>query len=126
MVDKPVVGHDCEAQRERPEPRCNQDEPVHELGHAAFRRSYVEDEERQRNREDAVANPFCPVGSISPTGFSSFLVRRTIAPHEILPTIAFSSGGRVRTLQSLRIVIASPATSSGLMLTNISQTGTAD
>jgi len=47
-----------------PEPRCNQDEPVHELGHAAFRRSYVEDEERQRNREDGVANPFCPVGSI--------------------------------------------------------------
>jgi len=47
------------------------------------------DEERQRNREDAVANPFCPVGSIFPTGFESFLVRRTIAPHDILPTIAF-------------------------------------
>jgi len=61
--------NDCEAQREGPEPRCNQDEPVHELGHAAFRRLYVEDEERQRNREDAVANPFCPVGSIFPTGF---------------------------------------------------------
>src|ERR1700688_1169593 len=86
MVEEPVVRHDCEAQREGSEPRCNQDEPVHELGHAAFRRSYVEDEERQRNREDAIANPFCPVGSISPTGSSSFLVRRTIAPHEILPT----------------------------------------
>ena len=79
MVDEPVVRNDCEAQREGPKPRCNQDEPVHELGHAAFRRSYVEDEERQRHREDAVANPFCPVGSISPTGSESFLVRRTIA-----------------------------------------------
>src|SRR5436190_15661780 len=88
-MDKPVVRNDCEAQREGPEPRCNQDEPVHELGHAALRSSYVEDEERQRNREDAVANPFCPVGSISPTGCESFLVRRTIAPHDILPTIVF-------------------------------------
>ena len=30
---------------------------MHESGHAAFRRSYVEDEERQRNRKHAVANP---------------------------------------------------------------------
>jgi len=36
--------NDCEAQREGPEPRCKQDEPVHELRHAAFRRSYVEDD----------------------------------------------------------------------------------
>src|SRR6202011_4180706 len=78
VVDEPVVRNDCEAQREGPEPRCNQDEPVHELGRAALRRSYVEDEERQRNREDAVADPFCPVGSISPTGFWSFLVRQQL------------------------------------------------
>src|SRR5436305_10494260 len=61
-MDEPVVRNDCEAQREGPEPRCNENEPVQELRHAAFRRSYVEDEERQRNREDGVANPFCPVG----------------------------------------------------------------
>src|SRR5882724_5130726 len=89
MVDEPVVRNDGEAQREGPEPRCNQDEPMHELGHAAFRRSYVEDEERQRNREDAVANPFCPVGSISPIGAEFFLGRRTIAPHESLPRLPF-------------------------------------
>src|SRR5712675_1166336 len=93
-MNEPVVRNDCEAQREGPEPRCYQDEPVHELGHAAFRRSYVKDEERQRNREDAVANPFCPIGAISPTGFWSFLVRRTIAPHDILPKMAGGSGGR--------------------------------
>src|SRR5712691_10077524 len=85
MVDEPVVRNDGEAQREGPEPRCNQDEPVHKLGHAAFRRSYVENEERQRHREDAVANPFCPVGSISPTGSESFLARRTTATREIPP-----------------------------------------
>jgi hypothetical protein len=50
VVGEQVVRNDCEVQREGPEPRCNQDEPVHELGHAAFRRSYVEDQERQRNR----------------------------------------------------------------------------
>src|SRR5258708_32954906 len=88
-MNEPVVRNDCEAQREGPEPRRNQDEPVHELGHVAFRRSYVEDEEGQRHREDPVANPFRPVGSIHPSGLWSFLVRRTVAPHGILPAIAF-------------------------------------
>src|SRR6266581_5185308 len=33
-MDEPVVRNDCEAQREGPEPRCNQEEPLHELGYA--------------------------------------------------------------------------------------------
>jgi hypothetical protein len=49
--------------------RAIRNEPEHELGHPAFRRSPSRMRSVSENREDAVANPFCPVASIFPTGF---------------------------------------------------------